>query len=367
MKILLLALTVLYSAYGQLQVGGFTAAANSAYDFTAATTFKIPNLSTGGNPGAVPYICNTANFTFCEDTTVGPFVDATNHRVGVGTNAPANLFTVESTTGGFLENVIADSGFSAITATSYRNSATTHALFFADAARGTKSSPLALNAGDNAFSLRADGWDTTGFNTDMGDVSIGADENFTTSAQGGFIKFSTQAKGSTAGFVTRLYIGSQDNISLGTNNTSPAANTISILDLLGGSTTTSLYIGSDNNGHVSDTTRTNFVRGASDTGKTNTIITNASMSLNDVSAGFTFKAGANARTGTGTLSGGTLAVTNTSITANSQVFVMDTGGGTLANIGSLYIASQTATTGFTVTSTNVLDNSTFRYWIFETN
>lgn len=86
-----------------------------------------------------------------------------------------------------------------------------------------------------------------------------------------------------------------------------------------------------------------------------------------VSNGLTFKSGANGRTGTGALVGGTLAVANTSITANSQVFIQDTGGGVIANIGSLYVASQTVGVGFTVTSSNVLDTSTFRYWIFETN
>jgi hypothetical protein len=79
------------------------------------------------------------------------------------------------------------------------------------------------------------------------------------------------------------------------------------------------------------------------------------------------KSGSNKRVGTGTLVGGTLAISNTSITVNSQVFVQDTGGGVIANIGSLYIASQTVGVGFTVTSSNILDTSTFRYWIFETN
>lgn len=92
-----------------------------------------------------------------------------------------------------------------------------------------------------------------------------------------------------------------------------------------------------------------------------------SQSFSVVGAGLIFKSGTNARTGTGTLVGGTLAVANTSITANSQVFVQDTGGGVIANIGTLYVASQTASTGFTVTSSNAIDTSTFRYWIFETN
>jgi hypothetical protein len=85
------------------------------------------------------------------------------------------------------------------------------------------------------------------------------------------------------------------------------------------------------------------------------------------SAQLVSKTGSNKRVGTGTLVGGTLAVANTSITANSQVYIQDTGGGVLANIGALFVASQTVGTGFTVSSSNVLDTSTFRYWIFEVN
>jgi hypothetical protein len=113
-------------------------------------------------------------------------------------------------------------------------------------------------------------------------------------------------------------------------------------------------------------TRMTLTLGAADTFAT-ALTTSAGSYAFGTQAGIIFKAGSNARTGTGTLSGGTLAVANTSVTSTSQVFIQDTGGGVLANIGALYVASQTAGTGFTVTSSNALDTSTFRYWIFETN
>ncbi len=78
-----------------------------------------------------------------------------------------------------------------------------------------------------------------------------------------------------------------------------------------------------------------------------------------------FASGSNKRIGSGTLVGGTLAVANTSVTVNSIIFVQSIGGGTVANLGALYIASQTASTGFTVTSTNALDNNHFKYLIVE--
>lgn len=113
-------------------------------------------------------------------------------------------------------------------------------------------------------------------------------------------------------------------------------------------------------------TRVLFDLGATDSATTNIATLNGSQAF-ALGAGLTLKAGSNARTGSGTLSGGTLAVANTSVTTNSRIYVQDTGGGVLANIGALYIASQTAGTGFTVTSSNALDTSTFTYWIYESN
>lgn len=80
--------------------------------------------------------------------------------------------------------------------------------------------------------------------------------------------------------------------------------------------------------------------------------------------GLQVKAGSNARIGTGTLVGGTLTVANTSVTANTRPFLADTGGGVFANIGSL-TAVTSAGVGFTVTSTNVLDTSTFNWLLVE--
>lgn len=80
--------------------------------------------------------------------------------------------------------------------------------------------------------------------------------------------------------------------------------------------------------------------------------------------GFQVKGGSNARIGTGTLSGGTLAVANTSVTASTLVFLTDTTSGALTNVGSLTVTTA-AGTGFTVNSTNVLDTSTFNYILIE--
>lgn len=66
--------------------------------------------------------------------------------------------------------------------------------------------------------------------------------------------------------------------------------------------------------------------------------------------------------GTGTLSSGAATITNSVVGANSKIFLTDTTN-TITNLGALTIVTQTAGTGFTVKSSNILDNSTFNYLI----
>lgn len=89
------------------------------------------------------------------------------------------------------------------------------------------------------------------------------------------------------------------------------------------------------------------------------------VKLSTAGNGFYVAEGSNATMGTGTLSGGTLVVSTTKVTASSRIFLTDTGGGVLANIGSLYVSARSAGTSFTVSSSNALDTSTFNWIIFE--
>ena len=81
--------------------------------------------------------------------------------------------------------------------------------------------------------------------------------------------------------------------------------------------------------------------------------------------GISIKSGANCKIGTGTLSGGTVTITNTSVTTSSLIFLQDTTSGSLINVGALAVVAGSGS--FIVTSTNTLDASTFNYIIFETN
>ncbi len=93
-------------------------------------------------------------------------------------------------------------------------------------------------------------------------------------------------------------------------------------------------------------------------------IFNGNVTLANIGNGISIKEGTNAAMGIGTLSGGTLVISNTRVTANSRIFLTDQGG-TVTNLGSLYISARTAGTSFTVSSSNVLDASTFAWVILE--
>jgi hypothetical protein len=79
------------------------------------------------------------------------------------------------------------------------------------------------------------------------------------------------------------------------------------------------------------------------------------------------QAGSNCKVGTGSLSagGGIGTVANTSVTANSYIFVTDTKSGGVTNLGALAVISQSAGTNFVVQSASATDTSTFNYMIVE--
>lgn len=72
--------------------------------------------------------------------------------------------------------------------------------------------------------------------------------------------------------------------------------------------------------------------------------------------------GANKSAGSGTLSSGTATISTTAVTASSLIFLTDATS-SLTNVGVLSVSSKSAGTGFTVTSANVLDTSTFNWLI----
>lgn len=84
--------------------------------------------------------------------------------------------------------------------------------------------------------------------------------------------------------------------------------------------------------------------------------------ISTIGKGLQVKTGTNAKIGQATLVGGTKTVANTSVTANSKIFLSDsTPGGTLGNLS----YTKSVGTSFTITSSNVLDTSTIDWYIVE--
>ena len=87
------------------------------------------------------------------------------------------------------------------------------------------------------------------------------------------------------------------------------------------------------------------------------------LSVATVGKGLQVKEGSNAKQGIATLVGGTVTVSNTSVTASSRIFLTTQNPG--GTVGAPYISARTAGTSFAITSTSTLDTSDVAYEIFE--
>ena len=81
-----------------------------------------------------------------------------------------------------------------------------------------------------------------------------------------------------------------------------------------------------------------------------------------VGKGLRVKEGTNAKQGTATLVAGTVTVSNTSVTANSRIFLTAQDN---SSTGSLRVSARTAGTSFAITSSNAGDTGVVAYQIFE--
>ncbi len=85
--------------------------------------------------------------------------------------------------------------------------------------------------------------------------------------------------------------------------------------------------------------------------------------ISTLGKGLQVKTGSNSKMGTAVLSGGTVTVANTSVTANSRIFVTSqTDGGTP---GFLRVSAKTNSTSFVITSSSNTDTSTVAWHIVE--
>lgn len=87
-----------------------------------------------------------------------------------------------------------------------------------------------------------------------------------------------------------------------------------------------------------------------------------SFSMRVAGQGFQVAEGANAKQGVATLVAGTVTVANTSVTANSRIFLTAQDNNTT---GALRVSARTAGTSFVITSNNAGDSGVVAYEIFE--
>lgn len=85
--------------------------------------------------------------------------------------------------------------------------------------------------------------------------------------------------------------------------------------------------------------------------------------ISTIGKGLQVKTGAGAKIGTAVLAAGTVTVANTSVTANSRIFVTSNADG--GTVGFLRVTARTAGTSFVITSSSPLDTSTVAWMIVE--
>ncbi len=101
----------------------------------------------------------------------------------------------------------------------------------------------------------------------------------------------------------------------------------------------------------------------SGTGSTQALEISGNFSLKTAGNYIIIKEGTNGCSGSGTLSSGTATISTTCAKTTSRILITDTGGG--GNIGSIYVSTKN-NNSFVVTSLNILDTSTFDYFIINT-
>lgn len=103
---------------------------------------------------------------------------------------------------------------------------------------------------------------------------------------------------------------------------------------------------------------TNLFRSAA-----NVLATNDDFAIKTAGKGLKVQEGSNAKMGTAVLAGGTVVVTNTSVTANSRIFLTNNAPG--GTPGWLRVSARTAGTSFTILSSSNTDTSTIAWMIVE--
>ncbi len=182
----------------------------------SAASSTIEPLVTAGTPGRL------AVFTTATDLG-DSVVFQTGANIGVGTGAPAAPFHVAAseTPGAFID--VYSNALGALPLVSR-------------AARGTVFAPLPVQTNDILGGLAVRGYAPSGFTGGKGQIMFRAAENWTDSANGTLLQFSTTPIGSTT-FAERMRITPDGKVVIGTTVPSARLTAIGDYGLWGGSTT----------------------------------------------------------------------------------------------------------------------------------
>ncbi len=117
--------------------------------------------------------------------------------VGIGTTSPSSTANLD------VSNAISGSGATNVNVTSYAANGF-GANVIGKKARGTQAAPTAVLNGDGLLTLSGNGYGATGFaGVNSAVITMRASENWTDTAQGSYMNFSTTPNGSTSP-ITRM-------------------------------------------------------------------------------------------------------------------------------------------------------------------
>jgi hypothetical protein len=203
-----------------------------------------------------------------------------------------------------------------------------------------------------------------GYNLDTGNdnilIGFQAGDNLDTGGRNIIIGYDLDATAPTISNEIRignLIFGNMNTggAGIGANNTLPTA----ALDVKSTGTASDVYaqVWRDGGGNIvsSLTSTGHFAAGS--------MTTAGDIRVSGVGSGLQLAEGANARMGTVSLTAGTATVSNTSVTANTRIFltVQSLGG----NLGIHYVSARVPGTSFTITSSDIGDTSTIAWLLIE--
>ncbi len=197
------AMLTMAPAWAQTATGadaGAAAYVNQAGVAKAAAGLKADISASGAGVGFVPVFTDTAG------DLGNSLIFQSGNFVGIGTSAPAEALEVSGAN-------------PTLRIDNYSNNLGDSPNFNFWSARGTSTTPLATESGDNLGQFAAAGYNGSAFPGSKVKVTFLATENWTASANGSAMTFATTANGSTAR-AERMRIDNTGNVGVGT--TTPA-------------------------------------------------------------------------------------------------------------------------------------------------